>query len=314
MLNEGRQKHPCKTCSHYGNGYGAEPCRSCPLPGQYADALENKQYPTMDFLRQSKPDHWGTKKDKEKREMVEKSYCKYCEQCKETKLAKDYFDRVAKSPDGFRIICAKCDRENKEKEGQEETMAIEEAAGTPVNEEAVNIRGVNKDIEAEIKENVKEGAVVVTGEVKSLTIEEIDKALSAGAEAGIVDLKKYCEYAGTTVKKVTSDLKTPAIANARKLIARAMEADGVDRKTIASKLKIAMTTLWNYLQDEKPEVDEPEPENGKLMIEIDFSEDPSIYATIYEIADEKLRTPENQLLWWLRNTVFDKLNEGLAGE
>jgi len=134
----------------------------------------------MDFLRQSRPDHWGTKKDKEKREMVEKSYCKYCEQCKETKLAKDYFDRVAKSPDGFRIICAKCDRENKEKEAEEIVMAIEK--GTP------------------------------------------------------------------------------------------------------------------------------------MLMELDFEDREDLYQAICKAAKEELRTPENQLMWWIMNTDPDKMRKGLAGE
>jgi|GEM_PF-1669938 len=207
--------------------------------------------------------------------------------------------------------------EKMQKEGQEETMAIEEAAGTPVNEEAVNIGGVYKDIEAEIKEDKEKGAqekaVAVTGEVKSLTIEEIDEALKEGAK-GIMDLEEYCSAEGTTVAKVTSDLKTPAIAEARRNIARAMHADGVKQKIIALKLKIGSSTLWNYLQDEKPEVDEPEPGNGNLMIEVDFTGREDLYQRICDIAEGRLRKPKNQVLWWLICTDLDKMRKGLAGE
>ena len=196
MLNE-NLKPPCRGCDHEFTSKRQPPCDTCLLPGQYADALENKQYPTMDFLRQSKPDHWGTKKDKEKREMVEKSYCKYCEQCKETKLAKDYFDRVAKSPDGFRIICAKCDRENKEKEAEEIVMAIEK--GTPIDEKAAAV-------------------VIETAKV------------------------------------------------------------------------------------------------NPLLMELDFEDREDLYQAICKAAKEELRTPENQLMWWIMNTDPDKMRKGLAGE
>jgi len=276
LLNEDL-KPPCRGCDHEFTSKRQPPCDTCLLPGQYADAVDANHFPTMDFLRQSRPDHWGIKKDEEKRKMTEESYCKYCEQCEETKLAKDYFDRVAKSPDGFRKICVKCDKENKEKGAQE-------------------------------------GPVTVTGEVQSLTIEEITKALKEGAKAGIVDLKEYCSAEGTTVAKVTSGLKRPEIAEARKRIARAMDADGIDRKIIALKLKIGASTLWNYFQEEKPEVDEPEPGNGNLMIEVDFSENEELYGKILVISKDRLRKPKNQMLWWLRNTDFDKLNKGLSSE
>ena len=311
-------KPPCRGCDHEFTSKRQPPCDTCLLPGQYADAVDANHFPTMDFLRQSRPDHWGIKKDKEKREMKEKAiYYKTCEQCGESKRADQYFHPTHLAKDGYRKICAKCDKENKGKEGQEETMAIEEAAGTPVNEEAVNIGGVYKDIEAEIKEDKEKGAqekaVAVTGEVKSLTIEEIDEALKEGAK-GIMDLEEYCSAEGTTVAKVTSDLKTPAIAEARRNIARAMHADGVKQKIIALKLKIGSSTLWNYLQDEKPEVDEPEPGNGNLMIEVDFSENEELYGKILVISKDRLRKPKNQMLWWLRNTDFDKLNKGLSSE
>ena len=199
MLNE-NLKPPCRGCDHEFTSKRQPPCDTCLLPGQYADALENKQYPTMDFLRQSKPDHWGTKKDKEKREMVEKAIIyKTCEQCGESKRADQYFNRVAMSLDGYGKICVKCVRDNKEKEAKEKTMAIEEVERMPINEKAAAM-------------------VIETAKVHP------------------------------------------------------------------------------------------------LLMELDFEDREDLYQAICKAAKEELRTPENQLMWWIMNTDPDKMRKGLAGE
>ncbi|GAH04661.1 unnamed protein product, partial [marine sediment metagenome] len=92
---------------------------------------------------------------------------------------------------------------------------------------------------------------------------------------------------------------------ARKRIAKAMDADGIDRKTIAVELRIGGSTLWNYLHKERCETEKPGVSFS--VIELDFTGREDLLEEIRDIAEDRLREPESQILWWLINTDFDKL-------
>lgn len=203
MLNE-TPKHPCRICKKIrfkDRDYSKEPCVSCPLPGEYVEAIENGSFKTMAFLRESRLDHWGIKTAKEKREM-EVREMKTCEQCGETKDAENCFDRA---PRGFRKICVKCDQDNKEAEGKEKEEVVE------------------------------------TPEEKEQSIE------------------------------------TPKPINYSSL---------------------------------PPIIDKP----GKPgpVIEVTFDGRENLYEKICNIAKSRLRKPEDQVLWWLINTDFEKLEKGVS--
>ena len=51
-----------------------------------------------------------------------------------------------------------------------------------------------------------------------------------------------------------------------------------------------------------------------LLMELDFEDREDLYQAICKAAKEELRTPENQLMWWIMNTDPDKMRKGLAGE
>jgi len=213
-------------------------------------------------------------------------YYKNCDQCGEKKRADTYFEKAGNSEDGYRNTCSKCIRDNRMKKEEEHVRA--KAAADALSK---------KPFTSENKEppEKKTGKFTVS-----------------------VDLPKYCAQEGISVEKVTSDSKMPVIADARKRIARAMVADGIDRKLVALKLKIGASTLWNYLQEDNPESDKPKkPEvikKDKPVITLDFTDREDLYEEICNIAEERLRKPAGQVLWWLMNADFDKLIGGMAGE
>jgi len=305
LLDDGPKKHPCLSsgpgggqCPHYGNGYSAEPCRSCPLPGQYADDVASGSFKIMSFLRQSKPDHWGIKKAKEKSEMAE-LYYKTCIQCGDKKRADTYFESAGNSEDGYRKTCSKCVRDNRMKKEEDEEVAVKEKAAAKARTEAAL-------------------------KARSDAAQKKTPEKNTGKFTVAVDLKKYCAQEGISIEKVTSGSKVPAIAEARKRIARAMVADGIDRKLIQLKLKIGHSTLLNYLhgyksKDDKPEEDKPKddkPEEFRTAIKVDFTGRESVYLKICDVAKRHLRKPEDQLLWFLIHTDFDKLenSRGLSSD
>ena len=71
-------KPPCQGCKHELESKRGEPCASCLLPGQYDDALNQTHFPVVEFLRHSKPNHYG----KEKKEMSPTGFSikKYCDE------------------------------------------------------------------------------------------------------------------------------------------------------------------------------------------------------------------------------------------
>jgi len=142
-------KHPCLTsgpdggkCPHFNNCRNQEPCKSCPLPGQYDDALKQTFNPSMAFMRDSSQFNrtQGMKREKrkvKKREMEEKKVIdghgpgkhlvkeldtdeykespardikyKICTKCKQKKeLNEKNFGRHAKTRDGFANTCRDC--------------------------------------------------------------------------------------------------------------------------------------------------------------------------------------------------------------
>ena len=184
ITHNNQPRPPCQGCKHELESKRGEPCASCLLPGQYDDALNQTHFPTVKFLRHSKPNHYG----KEKKEM---------------------------SPTGFSI-------------------------------------------------------------------------------------KKYCDEQGVSVDDVLSSSRNPKLAAARKNIAQAMKnVEGVDYKTIAAKLKMSHSTIWNYLNTRPAKTSIKA--TGKQMI-LDFKDCPEIYARIVVMAEQELREPENQALWILMNT------------
>lgn len=277
MLGNFRQKHPCLTsgpggtvCPDYGNGYSDEPCASCPLPGLYVDELNKDLFPTMAFLRDSS--QFG----KEKKKMAElKAYFKTCDQCKEKKKADSHFGESGSTADGYLNVCSKCIRANKED-----------------------------------KELSKASMVLRDVKIEDLPGPKSKKDLEEKPDRTGADLKKYCAQEGISVKKVISSSRLPEVLAAKKRIAKAMDADGIDRKLIATELKVANSTLWNYLRE-----DEEGPENSLSVIELDFTGREDLLEKIRNIAEDRLREPAGQILWWLINTDFDKLlNGGLTGD
>ena len=51
-----------------------------------------------------------------------------------------------------------------------------------------------------------------------------------------------------------------------------------------------------------------------LKIELDFTDHLTVYREICQAAEDRLRSPKNQIMWWIINCDFDKLQKGLAGE
>ena len=142
----------------------------------------------MDFLRESRPDHWGIKKDEEKRKMEEKAIIyKTCEQCGEKKRVDQCFDERPTSIDGYEKKCIKCKLDNK--------------------------KGSKNMAKTDNEEMVVETAKV-------------------------------------------------------------------------------------HLR----------------IMELDFKGREELYQNICQAAKEELRTPENQLMWWIMNTDPEKMRKGLAGE
>lgn len=140
-------------------------------------------------------------------------------------------------------------------------------------------------------------------------IEEIERRKDSDA----VDLVKYCAQEGISVEKVISTSRLPEVISARKRIAKAMDADGISRKTIAVELRIGGSTLWNYLHKERCAAEKPGV--SFPVIELDFTGREDLLEKIRDIAEDRLREPESQVLWWLINTDFDKLLKGgLVGD
>jgi len=110
-----------------------------------------------------------------------------------------------------------------------------------------------------------------------------------------IPLETYCKQEGVSVEDVQSKSKDPKISEARKNIAKAMaNAEGLDYKVIAVRLKMAHSTVWNYLNTK------PEKTLAKNSLTLDFSSCPEVYDNIITRADEELRDPEKQAVWILK--------------
>lgn len=55
-------------------------------------------------------------------------------------------------------------------------------------------------------------------------------------------------------------------------------------------------------------------QSDDLKIELDFTNYLTIYQKICKAAKDRLRSPKNQVMWWIVNCDFDKLQKGLAGD
>jgi len=219
-------KNPCSVCEHrYEDKKRTEPCKNCPLPARYDDALNNHHFPIVKFLRHSKPKHWGlTQKE------------------------------------------------------------IEEMEGKK-----------HKEI-----------------------------------------MQPYCDDEGVEYEDIISKARTPELSAARRNIAQVMSNHGFENSIIALRLNLAVPTVWGYLNPEKkedpvndennksenippdtepdqgPEKPNPGPDTGaekqdtepekqypgKLEILIDFKKRPEVYESLLLRAEEELREPEQQALWF----------------
>lgn len=197
-------KNPCAGCDHrHKDKKKKEPCASCLLPGQYNDELIKKQFMTMDFLRNSRPDNWGIKKPKNYKEDVQ--------------------------------------------EPQRSTKGDK-----PMSNDA---------------------------QKKEIVVSKI--------------LKQYCDQEDIKPDYVLQKNRDSEVAKARKIIARAMDQDGIHYTDIALHLKITKSTVWNYLN----------------MVTVDQNEDlaalvlsglSDTYKNLAEIAKEQERTPLLQMRFILK--------------
>ena len=235
MLGE-EPKHPCRGCAFEKRSKIKDPCASCPLPGQYDDALRAVLFPTMAFMRDSS--QFG----KEKKGMEDKKelYFKTCVNCGDEKHADTFFNRSGKSKDGYEQTCIRCklDKKKEEKNEQEKAPGIQYKTCVQCGDEKeLNEKNFGHHAKT------KDGWAKTCLQCKSETMQESNKR---------------------------------RFFNAR-------------RKKFQAK-------------DEGP------------VIELDFTKRPEIYNKICKIAEEHLREPENQVMWWIMNADFDKLQKGLAGE
>lgn len=99
-------------------------------------------------------------------------------------------------------------------------------------------------------------------------------------------------------------------------LSRALKEKGLKNKEIAQKIGCAEGSLWNYMKtgrdehrtsnaqhrtsNEKIKKDEKIEGPEKNTLIVDFSKHPETLERIKEIAADKLRKPENQVLYWLK--------------
>lgn len=133
-------------------------------------------------------------------------------------------------------------------------------------------------------------------------------------------MQPYCDAEGVAYEDIISNARTSKLSAARKNIAIAMNSEGLSEKIIALRLNLAVPTIYSYLNPDtkeetvndennisentptEPENLDTEPKNqypGKLKILIDFKKRPEVYESLLIRAEEELREPDQQALWFL---------------
>jgi len=274
-------KSPCRGCPDEYRQKKEVPCASCKKPAEYDVALNTQLNSTMAFLRNSS---FG----KEKKPVEEQA--KYSENNKpEAQGVIKNTEPIPEVTEPEKVDPTANGEAKKQKETPKHPCPV-----------CKKIRFEDRDYSQGLSCHLPGQYVWGVKKAKEKkTMENKDDQYREPSDM----LKKYCEKEGVLPVDVTSGTRDPAISESRKRIAISMKKDGVDRKVIAMELNVGQTTVWNYLQDNEQQND------GKQVITLNFTGREDIYEKICNIAEERLRKPEDQLLWWLINCDFEKIEK-----